>query len=132
MEDRNKEIEDRINSSSGYQLNKFFRKVFFGCLGNVTKEINAHFAKICMTRIKELNKDRFGDWEEAKINLDHLEEPNGVYESTSLPPILGYPCEFIIGKTKRLLVINNGKTNSAYVRNCDGVDLQTATRIFNS
>lgn len=95
---------------------------------------NRHkYLKLCYSRAKELNRDKFGSWEEAKTNLDHMEVPTGLYKTETMLPILGYPCQFVVNDNKTSLVIFNGKLNLAYIRELgESVSFATAKKIFSS
>lgn len=130
-EDKTKATEEMINNASGYPLFKFIGALKKN-IGGFGWETTSRFMKLCFARARELNLRRFGDWEEAIVEVNHMPEPQE-RESGSLLPIFGYPCQLIIGKRK-CVMISNGKLNRAYIRDFgEGqISVATAKKIFNS
>lgn len=132
-EEKDKAICEMISKADGRQIFNFMVKLKKGIgsedgIGNSGK-----YMKLCYQRAKELNKDRYGNWEYAKVELNHMPEPQGIYKTESLLPVLGYPCEFVVSKEKTQLVLINPKLNIAYVRDLSTqVSFATAKKIFNS
>ena len=84
----------------------------------------------------------YGDWQQAKLLLDDLQEPKITQEAQyekhlniDLPDILGYPCQYARHKTKKgirsFITIMNPTTNSAYIKNFSKVTEEEADNIFN-
>lgn len=128
-EDKQKDAEviAMIANATGRQLWSFMGKLkrSIGGGGN-----NSRYLKLCTARAHELNKDRYGNWEFAKVELNHLPEPTGMFESQSLLPILGYPCEYIVTKEKGMVVMINPKLNIAYVKDTGYNIMRKSAEIF--
>lgn len=130
-EDKKKELETKIRNSSGYPLFKFVGQLKKN-IGSMEKKERSYFLKVALERVHELWLARFGSWEQAKAEVNSMPEPT-YFQSQSLLPIQGYPCEFIAGK-KKMIAITNGFTNEAYIRDFgeSQVSYATAKKIFNS
>lgn len=87
--------------------------------------------KVCYKRAVELNKNRFGDWEHAKVEVNHM-PPQYYFESRELLPVMGYPCHFMFSKSGSYLVLFNSKLNEAYMVGTGEVTTSQAKSIFNS
>lgn len=130
-EDKRKEIEDKIANATGYPLFKFSGQLKKD-IGSLDKSERSYFLKLCLKRVHGLWKERFGEWEKAIEIVDNMPEPI-YFKSESLSNILGYPCQVYIGKRK-LVMISNGETNSAYIRDFgeSEISFSTAKKIFAS
>jgi hypothetical protein len=130
-EDKNKATEEMIATASGYKLFHFIGQLKKN-IGSLGWESTSRFMKLCFARAKELNFNRFGDWDQAIVEVNHMPEPRE-FESQSLLPVLGYPCQLIVGKRK-MVMISNGKLNKAYIRDFGegSISVATAKKIFNS
>ena len=98
------EITEMIKKATGRQLYHFMK---------VKKN---KFKEECKARAKELNKDRFGDWDDAKSQIQYMAKPEALYETDDLLPINGYPVRYVTAKKQSFLAIVNPKTNSAYLK----------------
>ena len=130
--DKQKEIEEKIKTSNGYPLFKFIGQLKRNIGSTFKTKTKNRFLKLALERVHELWLARFGDWEKAKLEIDYMPEPT-YFESQTLLPVQGYPCEFVLGK-KKFVSITNGLTNTVYVRFFDRgeTDFNTAKKIFNS
>lgn len=125
-------IESKIARASGKQLWDFMRKL--GHTWNGVMVGDKHrLLKLCTQRARELNKNRYGNWEQAKVEVNHLSESTCQSPDTCPSTILGYPFQFVSTKKKNMMVITNPKLNVAYLRETDGNELYRAAKtIFNS
>ena len=84
----------------------------------------------------------YGDWQQAKLLLDDLQEPkmtqSSQYEkhiNIDLPDVLGYPCQYSRHRakkgTKAFVAIMNPLTNSCYIKNFGEVTEEEVNDIFN-
>lgn len=128
-ERKDAEVVDMIKNARGQQLWSFMGKLRKNVGNGVSN--NGKYLKLCVARTHELNKDRFGNWEHAKVEINHMPEPSGKFKSESLLPVMGYPCEFVVGKDTNQLIIINPKLNLAYIRDLTpNVSFATAKTIF--
>lgn len=133
IEEQDKELEEKIKSSSGYNLWRFTCQTVLKNIGSINKDTPNKFAKMCMARVKELTRDRFGSWEQAKMEVNHMPVPMGITKTQDLLPTFGYPTQYVVGKTKAYIVLINGKTNECHIRPTDqNFSTQEAEDIFNS
>lgn len=112
-EDKKKEMEEKIKTSSGYPLFKFIGQIKKD-IGNFDKSERNYFLKIAMDRVHELWLERFGDWEDAKLKMERLPTPQ-FYKTEDLLPINGYTCQFSYSKNGSSLGLFNPFTNSVYL-----------------
>lgn len=129
---RGQEIEQMIATADGYKLWSFIGKLR-NSIGNGVAN-NGRYIRLCSERAKELNKGRYGNWHEAIVEANHMEEPTGIFKTDNLLPVMGYPCSYMVGKDNNYLVLTNPKTNSVYMRQfgVTNVDFKTAKKIFSS
>lgn len=130
-EDKRKELEDKISSSSGYPLFKFLGQIRKD-IGGFDKKEKSHMLRFALARLHQLWVERFGDWYQAIHIVDTMPEVSFA-RTESLPNVLGYPCQLVVGKRKAIM-ISNGETNSAYVRDLgeSEISMETAKKIFES
>ena len=120
------ETLEKIKNASGSQVYKWLRTLD---QKRKNKEVVNNFKEYweaLFKRAKQININRYGDWEDACRKLDLVTEPNlnnkfhGDRMNIDLAPINGYPCQYTkekIGKQfKSALMITNGKKNMMYLR----------------
>jgi hypothetical protein len=129
------EEQEKVNliaNAQGKELYTYWRLLQKKINEGIGLDNSKRYFKLCLDRIKELGSKRFGSWEEAKVNLDHLILPINLFKSTTLEPILGYSCEYVSNPKMKFVVIMNGKTNSCYIRNLGEVTASEVNDIFNT
>jgi len=127
------EIVEMISNADGRQLFQFMVKLKKD-IGNGAIMSSERYMRLCHLRAVEINKNRYGSWNEAKVNFDHTVEPSGIFQVKELTPILGYPVQFVPGENKSYMVMMNPKLNTSYIRECGGttVSYAQAKKIFSS
>lgn len=129
-EDKKKEMEEKIKTSSGYPLFKFIGQIKKD-IGNFDKSERSYFLKIAIDRVHELWLERFGDWEDAKLKMERLPTPQ-FYKTEELLPINGYPCQFSYSKNGSTLGLFNPFTNSVYLIPSGELTIDQVKTIFSS
>ena len=130
-------IEEKIAKATGRQLFQFMRALAkrVDYHGNISR-----YHDLAMKRARELVNRNYGNWEDAKRQLDLSPAPYGLVKNTQLASILGYQVFFNANKKQNFLAIINNKTNTAHIRDLVGLcaspdDDKTTTmvkNIFNS
>ena len=76
--------------------------------------------------------NKYGNWEEAKINLNHLPEPLNTFRMDEVESILGYPVQYITNSKGRFYAMQNPKLNVVYIRNLGELSSEEVASIINS
>jgi len=131
-------IKSKIANATGKQLFSFMRVLKnenrFG------RQDTRKYLKLTVARAKELNSSRFGSWAEAKLRLNQMPYPHGIFDKVKeLLPVLGYQVFFQNYPKVKSLVIINPKLNCAYIRDLmnlnikeEDAETKIAKSIFNS
>jgi hypothetical protein len=135
------QIIGQIKTATGKQIYTFLREMEKSIKEGKRNSNFFIWQNECYERARELIKNRYGDWEQAKNKLDMVREPNlEKYEnkliSMCLDDINGYPCVYSREKTKEgiksCVYITNGKTNTMYLKHFGEVTHRQANEIFNA
>ena len=118
-------IEQKIERATGIQIFSFIVSL------KHSDDVNRNrYLKLCYKRVEELNKDRYGDWEQAKKEVDFMFEPQ-YFGSRNLAPIKGYPCQFMFTKKISAIVLIN-PDNRTYIRWLSEMTHKEVAGIFNT
>ena len=118
-------IEQKIERATGIQIFSFIFSF------KHSDDVNRNrYLKLCDKRVEELNKDKYGDWEQAKKEVDFMFEPQ-YFESRNLTPIKGYPCQFMFTKKRSAIVLIN-PDNRTYIRWLGEMTHKEVAGIFNT
>ena len=125
------DILDKIKNGNGRQIYNLMKQIRQRNEDGDTRKDLKTYWYACFERAKELNAQKYGNWEEAMAILDSLSEPNVCFGdqnrvSIYLKPIKGYPCVYCKEKNDKAIssriYITNPIKNTMYL-----VDFTPAT-----
>ncbi len=133
-----------INTLKGKDLAEFMaqQKLVKETGEGINKTLARTYFHLATERAIELNKDRFGNWFEAKEMFNRLTEPQVTatepgqrHWEVRQPDVLGYLCFYTKHRTEdgtvSQLVLINGTTNTVYLKPFSEVSYKQAVSIFN-
>lgn len=133
------DILDKIKHGNGRQIYNLMKEIKQrNESGDTRKDLKTYWYA-CLERVKELNTQRYGNWEEAMTLLDGLSEPNVYFGdqnrvSIYLEPINGYPCIYCKEKKDKEIssrvYITNPMKNTMYLVEFTQATEKQARQIF--